>query len=68
MPAFGGVLVPQPILAVPFVTSATGAASLSVPVPTGIPPRLQLFQQSWLVDGAAAQGLAASNGLQGTHY
>jgi hypothetical protein len=64
-PFLGGVLVPEPTIVVPLVTSAAGAISLEATWPNGIPAGLPLRFQYWIQDPAATFGLSASNGLQG---
>jgi hypothetical protein len=67
-PLLGGVLVPGPQLSVPFVTSPSGGATLSIPLVPGLPAGLTLFFQSWVLDPVGPYGIAASNAVQGTNY
>lgn len=65
IPIFGGALVPAYEVAVPFVTSAAGAASFSFPFPGYARQPFALYAQAWIVDATAPQGLSASEGLVG---
>jgi hypothetical protein len=64
-PFAGGVLVPSPVLALPFVLDADGTFVLAFEWP-GAPSGFMLFAQSWVLDAGAMQGLAATNGVVGT--
>lgn len=63
LPLFGGVLVPSPDLVVPLATDAAGKASFAMAWPLGLPGGLDVYVQSWVLDGAAVQGLAATDAL-----
>lgn len=67
-PLFGGILVPSPDLLVPaaFALDAQGAATATWTWPAGVPPGTKLWFQSWMLDGGAPFGIAATNGLVGT--
>lgn len=66
LPVLGGTLVPTPQAVLPFATSASGNASLLALLGAPIPSGAVLFAQAWVLDPAAAQGVAASNGIAGT--
>ena len=62
---FGGTLVPSPDLILPgLLVDASGRTRVTVPFPRGLPTGFSTWQQFWVLDGGAAQGLAASNGLR----
>lgn len=66
LPLFGGVLVPDPLIAdVLVATDATGTAALRLPVPVRFPSGAALYVQAWLPDPAAAFRLAASDAVRG---
>ena len=63
-PLKGGLLVPTPQLVVSGLTvNAQGEIHLSGTTPNGLPPGLVAWTQFWIVDAAAASGVASSNGL-----
>jgi hypothetical protein len=66
-PFFGGTLVPNTT----FVfgnqpTGPTGTASLLLTVPDNLESGVALYEQVWVLDAAATQGLSASNALSST--
>ncbi|HEX5011519.1 MAG TPA: FG-GAP-like repeat-containing protein [Planctomycetota bacterium] len=65
LPFKGGVLVPAASAWVPFVTDAAGGATFAGPWPGDLPAGSSVFLQAWVVDHAAPQGVAGSNGLEG---
>jgi hypothetical protein len=65
LPLLGGTLVPSPQASLPFVTDAAGAAALTGFVWPAPASGVQLFAQAWILDPTAAQGVAASNAIQG---
>jgi probable HAF family extracellular repeat protein len=66
-PFKGGVLVPQPDLALTgFSSDGTGTLSLASIWPAGIPSGFSFWAQEWIVDPAGPAGFAASNGLSAT--
>jgi len=64
LPLFGGTLVPMPDLMFRFGTDARGEESLTATVPPGIPSGFDIVLQSWILDPAAPQGLAATNAVK----
>lgn len=64
-PLLGGILVPEPLLLFPGATDGTGSMAFPFVLPNGLPAGLPLCFQTWIVDAAAGQGFAASNGLRG---
>lgn len=63
-PFFGGTLVPNTT----FVygnqpTGPAGTASLQLTVPANLDSGVALYEQIWVLDAAATQGLSASNAL-----
>ena len=70
LPFYGGTLVPAfeaPLgLFLTLGTDGAGALGINAAWPGGVPPGFQLTLQSWIVDGGAAFGLAASNAVRGT--
>lgn len=64
-PLLGGILVPEPLLLFPGTTDAAGTMAFPFVLPNGLPAGLPLCFQCWIVDAAASQGFAASNGLRG---
>ena len=66
LPILGGTLVPSPDFLFTTATDAEGGDELLFPWPPNGAPGLELTFQSWVIDAAAAQGVAASNGLLGT--
>ena len=65
LPLFGGTLVPQPVISAVLVsTDGSGSARLTVPIPVHFPSAAPLFVQVWLLDPAAAAGIAASDALR----
>jgi len=65
VPFKGGVLVPDPVAALPFTTDATGSLSVDFAVPAGIQPGLSVYFQVWITDLDETFRLAASNGVMG---
>ena len=67
LPFLGGTLVPAAsgAILVPFLTDAQGQTAIVFTAPAGLPPNMDFYFQSWLLDDAAIYGVAASNGLQG---
>ena len=65
VPFFGGVLVPTPTLAIESLADTLGAAAIATTWPS-LPPSSDVYLQVWVLDGAAPQGLAASNALHVT--
>jgi hypothetical protein len=63
LPFFGGLLIPAPDVFLTTATGPGGAVTISAPLPATLPAGLQLWVQSWVLDGGAAQGLAASNAI-----
>jgi hypothetical protein len=63
-PFKGGVLVPDPLMLLPFTTSGAGTLSLPFTLPA-VPPGLDMIFQYWIQDAAASKGFAASNALKG---
>jgi hypothetical protein len=62
----GGVLVAFPfVLTASFATSGAGAISLPFTWPSGVPSATSIWFQFAVQDGAALQGVALSNGLEG---
>ncbi len=66
LPLFGMMLVPLPEVVVSLATDAQGNATLTLPVPTTLPPGIDLFSQVWVFDGTGPQGITATNALQCT--
>jgi hypothetical protein len=62
-PLFGGILVPEPSLAVPVTVGPAGTLALDLVWPAGVPAGATLFLQVWTIDPAGPQGLAGSNGV-----
>lgn len=65
-PLFGGVLVPNTDILLPYATTALGAASVSVLWPLALPPGIPIHAQAWTLDPAAAEGFSASNASRTT--
>jgi len=65
-PVFGGTLVPRPEVLVPRTTDASGSLTTPLLWPASLPPGSSVYAQAWIVDAAALQGFAASNGLKVT--
>jgi hypothetical protein len=63
LPLFGGVLVPTLDLLIPFATNGSGAHTLNLVWPTGVPSGAAAILQGWTLDAGAAQGFAASNAV-----
>ena len=58
------MLVPSPQLVVSgLVVNAQGEIHLSSTTPNGLPSGLIAWAQFWIIDAAAANGIASSNGL-----
>lgn len=66
LPVLGGVLVPSPDVALPFVAGAAGSASLSGVWAPGTPAGTPVWAQWWVVDGSGPQGVTASNAVLAT--
>lgn len=64
LPLLGGVLVPQPLLVIDHATDAAGSSLLRTVFPAGL-SGVHLYVQSWVLDPAAVQGVAATAGLHG---
>ncbi|MFG0319945.1 MAG: hypothetical protein ACF8XB_21920, partial [Planctomycetota bacterium JB042] len=65
-PFMGGTLVPAPNLVLgDFFTDGAGAFELWAPLPPVVPSGAELYMQSWIADGGAPAGFAASNGVKG---
>ena len=62
-PFKGGELGPFPDLLIPLSTGA-GSFNLNASMPSGLPPMLELYLQSWTPDAGAPAGLDATNTLQ----
>jgi uncharacterized membrane protein len=66
-PLLGGILVPNPVVALGFMTDASGGAvPLAGTWPSAIPAGISLYFQAWISDALAPRGLAATNGLRAT--
>jgi ligand-binding sensor domain-containing protein len=65
LPLKGGVLVPDPLLALSLQTSPAGGLALAFHFPAGVPSGTELVLQAWVQDAAGIEGFAASNGLAG---
>jgi hypothetical protein len=64
-PFKGGVMVPDPMLLVPLVTSAVGGVVLPAVMPPGVPVGTTIDCQFWIQDSGATKGFAASNAVMG---
>jgi hypothetical protein len=65
VPLKGGMLLPEPVLVMPFVTGVAGDVVLSwMNWPAGVPAGTDLYFQCWISDAGGPKGFAASNGLQ----
>ena len=66
VPFKGGVMVPSPDgLLGPMQLSGTGAYTLPVSWPLGVPSGVSFVLQGWILDPAGVKGLSATNGLMG---
>lgn len=65
VPLAGGLLIPSHDLSLPFVTNAAGAADFLFPFPPFARRRFEIYAQAWVLDPAAREGIAASEGLVG---
>lgn len=65
-PLLGGTLVPDPRLTIGPLPTRKGLVVLSADWLANVPPGLSVFLQCWVLDGSAAQGYSASNGLMVT--
>lgn len=65
-PFKGGILVPQPEVILPLVTTPVGALDLSFTWPVGVPAGVPSWYQVWIQDPGAVLGFAASNAVRGT--
>ncbi|QDU65850.1 ligand-binding sensor domain-containing protein [Engelhardtia mirabilis] len=63
IPLFGGTLVPDPALQIPYLSDAGGQAGLAITWPAAIPSGTSMYVQSWTLDGGAAQQVSASNAV-----
>jgi glyoxylase-like metal-dependent hydrolase (beta-lactamase superfamily II) len=64
LPFLGGILLPDPLVVLaPQLTDANGNLSLHTSWPSTAPTSADVFYQYWVVDPAASQGVAASNGV-----
>ena len=61
LPLLGGVLVPDPLVVLGFGTDAQGGASSALPIVNAVPPGVDLFVQSWIVDPGGLQSFSATN-------
>ncbi|MBI1379933.1 MAG: hypothetical protein GC161_02450 [Planctomycetaceae bacterium] len=61
VPLFGGVLVPNTDVLLPYATTAGGTASPSVLWPLALPAGIPIHAQAWTFDPAAVEGISASN-------
>jgi Tol biopolymer transport system component len=66
LPIYGGVLVPNLVVLMPFATSAAGTASKSAAWPSGLPSGLSVYAQGGILDAAGVQGLAATRAIIAT--
>ncbi len=64
-PIFGGILVPD--LSIPneflIISDAGGNATLSLPIPAGLPTGFPIYGQSGFIDGGAPQGISLTNAI-----
>jgi len=65
-PFKGSVLVPSPDIIVALSSDPSGNMVMPFLWRAGLPAGIDLYYQMWVVDAAAADGLAASNGLRST--
>jgi uncharacterized membrane protein len=66
-PFAGGILVPNPLVALGLVTDLEGnALALAGTWPDAVPPGTSLYFQAWILDPHAPRRLAATNGLRAT--
>lgn len=63
LPLFGGTLVPEPLVLLGFVTDSNGGTFASVATPLAVPPGLELFAQSWILDAGGVLGWSATNAV-----
>lgn len=66
LPLKGGLLVPEPLVILPFMTGPGGGLSLAASVPAGFPAGVNLVVQAWVVDAGGPAGFAASQGVCAT--
>lgn len=66
LPLLGGVLIPTPLILVPFSVDGTGQSAFSAQLPDGIAAPFALYVQSWIVDPGAFAGFSASNAVTKT--
>ena len=64
LPLLGGTLVPSPDAVLVIPTDLAGDSTLALQWPVGLPGSFELFFQTWILDGAAVQGVAASNAVR----
>ncbi len=64
LPWFGGLLIPQPQVVLPFRTDQEGGGRWPLTWPRGLLAGTAFHLQAWIVDASAVAGLAASNGLR----
>ena len=65
-PLLGGFLIPDlgpGGFVQPVATDVGGGFDWSTTVPGGLPPGMDLWAQTWILDPSAPQGVSASNGL-----
>ena len=65
-PLLGGVLAPLPSFVIPATTGANGTATLGLGWPLALPAGTSFYAQTWTIDPAGPQGVAASNALRAT--
>jgi hypothetical protein len=66
LPLEGGLLVPDPLVLLPFVTGPGGGLSLAASVPAGFPAGVTVVVQAWVADAGGPAGFAASQGVCAT--
>lgn len=66
LPLNGGVLVPDPLVLLGFVTDPGGNAATQVPAPSTVPSGLELYVQAWIQDAGAVFGWSATNAVRTT--
>lgn len=64
-PFKGGVLVPQPLFSVPFVTGPQGDVTFNGLWPPGIGVGIEVIAQSWILDPQGPKGFSSSNAIEG---
>jgi hypothetical protein len=63
-PFGGGVMVPQPSIAIPIGTTAEGSWNADVKVPFSVPAGSVFYLQAWFIDPTATAGFTASNAIR----